>query len=989
MTRSLTETVLDRIRRWSTDPQSVMAEARLRSRVPSPSVRAPPSAEAIEKATLSALRLGDVKKALQVLSSAPFAPVCPETVKALQALHPGAPLPVPLPPPLIKPPFFQMDLILTALASFGSGSGAGLFAYRPYILQQCAKTDCDVFLRGLSAVVNLLAFGEAPTFLQPFLAGGVSIALSKPNGGVRPLACGDPFRRLVGKCFCLGAKDDFAAKFAGSNFGVGTKGGVEIVAHTLRDFVAHHTGEGLAILKVDFRNAFNCVDRSSFLSAIHRDFPGLYSWIEWCYGSPSLLLYNHADIILSSCGVQQGDPLGPLLFSLALQPIVEEIQALNPRLNLWYLDDGVIVGSPQLLQQVWDIIRLKGPALGLFPNPTKCEWIWLDNSRSAPCPLYSGSVSSSIPVTALSDLAILGVPLGPPDIVSPFVAKKLLDGLRPLLDKLIEFEDSQAASFLLRVSFSAVRATHFMRTTPITHWRDVASSFDSSIRGAFEAIVGFPLSPVAYTQASLTPRLGGFGLRQVALHADGAFNASRSEVFCAWGPRLNWSSSPPPCPSQQESSFTLDSSLLSGLLSSAASPRERQRLTRVSQPHAGAWVTAVPSCLDGDALIRPRPFRISCRLRLGVPVWDKGASCPCCMQTLDIFGDHAICCTTNGDLIVRHNRIRDLVDKFAREGHLSPIMEKKGILGESKKPGRRRGDVTIPIWCEGKGLAVDVAVTCPFSSSNLSRDSPAEYCAAHLKHHKYDNDFKNTNFDFSAVIFESTGAVNREGKEFLAQLFRFAARYSGSHLSVYAGRAWARLSCTLQSSVAQSVINRMPEYDPTAVPLFADDCAVSISSVTILPADNNLERLSVSPVPPFVLRPNAPAFAPGFGSVSVLGSADSVLDMAPVSDSGPVPDVVPSSFAVSVPGVLPVSGPGSGLGVAPGSGPGPGPSPTFTSSSFRGSLSFFPCPASSSNGLHCPRGSFVHAPYCRFHLRSVLGLDVVFSHLFPAPLVIT
>ena len=132
------------------------------------------------------------------------------------------------------------------------------------------------------------------------------------------------------------------------------------------------------------------------------------------------------------------------------------------------------------------------------------------------------------------------------------------------------------------------------------------------------------------------------------------------------------------------------------------------------------------------------------------------------MQTLDIYGDHAICCSTNGDLIVRHNRIRDLVDKIAREGHLSPIMEKKGILGESKRPGRRPGDVTIPLWCEGKGLCVDVAVTCPFSSSNLSRDSPAEYCAEYLKHRKYDADFKNTNFDFSALLLESTGAVNIE-----------------------------------------------------------------------------------------------------------------------------------------------------------------------------------------------------------------------------------
>jgi hypothetical protein len=58
------------------------------------------------------------------------------------------------------------------------------------------------------------------------------------------------------------------------------------------------------------------------------------------------------------------------------------------------------------------------------------------------------------------------------------------------------FEDTQAASFLLRISFSAVRATHFMRTTPLTHWRSIATTFDSNIRRAFETIVGFLFPPL-------------------------------------------------------------------------------------------------------------------------------------------------------------------------------------------------------------------------------------------------------------------------------------------------------------------------------------------------------------------------------------------------------------------------------------------------------------------------------------------------------------
>jgi len=87
----------------------------------------------------------------------------------------------------------------------------------------------------LSRFVNLLASGKAPDFLQPFMAGGVSIALQKPTGGVRPLCCGDSIRRLVAKCFCIRGKDDIAAVFKGKNYGVGCRGGVEVVAHSLRD----------------------------------------------------------------------------------------------------------------------------------------------------------------------------------------------------------------------------------------------------------------------------------------------------------------------------------------------------------------------------------------------------------------------------------------------------------------------------------------------------------------------------------------------------------------------------------------------------------------------------------------------------------------------------------------------------------------------------------------------------------------------------------
>ena len=44
-------------------------------------------------------------------------------------------------------------------------------------------------------------------------------------------------------------------------------------------------------VKVDFKNAFNCVKRDVFLRAFRRHLPGLSAWAEWTYGTPSHLFF--------------------------------------------------------------------------------------------------------------------------------------------------------------------------------------------------------------------------------------------------------------------------------------------------------------------------------------------------------------------------------------------------------------------------------------------------------------------------------------------------------------------------------------------------------------------------------------------------------------------------------------------------------------------------------------------------------------------------
>jgi hypothetical protein len=162
------------------------------------------------------------------------------------------------------------------------------------------------------------------------------------------------------------------------------------------------------------------------------------------------------------------------------------------------------------------------------------------------------------------------------------------------------------------------------------------------------------------------------------------------------------------------------------------------------------------------------------------------------MQPFDLYGDHAACCKKNADIIVRHNRIRNLVAKMGDEGLLSPVLEKRGILGDTKRPGRRPGDVTFPCWQDSRGLAVDVCVTSPFNTQNVRSESPADDYGVR-KHVKYDAGFRGSNFSFCALALETTGGVSKEGLSFLRQLWRFAARQQNTKLCVYAGRGWARL----------------------------------------------------------------------------------------------------------------------------------------------------------------------------------------------------
>ena len=163
-------------------------------------------------------------------------------------------------------------------------------------------------------------------------------------------------------------------------------------------------------------------------------------------------------------------------------------------------------------------------------------------------------------------------------------------------------------------------------------------------------------------------------------------------------------SCPPQFRPQSVASSAVDRAAFDGLIS-RSSLRDAQRLRRLDVPHANAWISALPSAVDSSDTVMPRRVYLTCvRRLLGLPVLSSPIPCPLCKQTMDVYGDHALCCKKSSDTITRHNRVRNLIAHFADVGLLSPELEKMGILGPTDRSSRRPGDVSFKSWGLGVGL---------------------------------------------------------------------------------------------------------------------------------------------------------------------------------------------------------------------------------------------------------------------------------------------
>lgn len=426
------------------------------------------------------------------------------------------------------------DLVL-AIKACSNGAAPGRSGWTAELLGYAAKDPhLSPGLRNffLDIVNNNLDPSVAERLINCKLIGIV-----KPDGTYRPIAMGEVFLKVAAHLQMTKCNASIKEHFKDLQFGVACKGGAEVILHRVRRRKHKY------ILTLDMCNAFNTVHREAIakeLRVSNSGFADLAHLWNLCYSNDSTLFMKGKDdkgawlyrTLKSEEGARQGDVLGPLLFALAIHPILREarekfgLKVGDDCLDIFaYLDDITLSSdNPEKIAEAAMFITERMRAIGLIANPTKSHWFSMEGKRdSVPLALKSLNGKSVLDVSEAGFIKILGAYIGNDQAVGRKLQEQTAKH-QLLFSKIIALGGQEG---FVMLQCAAAKMNYLIRSHHPDLTKEHAEAFDQMLEDTWAELLRIcPNETNTRDKMKLPARLGGMGCRRISEIREAAYQAS-------------------------------------------------------------------------------------------------------------------------------------------------------------------------------------------------------------------------------------------------------------------------------------------------------------------------------------------------------------------------------------------------------------------------------------------------------------------------------